>query len=102
MARTKGRKLSLVLNLANRIAVLERDRDRLTTVLSIYGQAFQYFANMETGGWFPTVSVGQTSRTARDGAAKSVLAYTPSTFPVPRLDYLYNTVVFREVDLAGA
>lgn len=83
------------------ILILKRDRDRIATILSMYGQAFQYFANNETDGLFPTVSVGQINRVDKLGQTNSVLTYPPSAFPAPNLELLYNTV-FRDMDISSA
>jgi hypothetical protein len=79
----------LIRKLSQRITILERDRDRLSTLVSLNRQVIQYMAD-QNPTLFPTVTVGTLNRYGKTGTLDSVLSKTPSNFNPPDLDRMFS------------
>jgi hypothetical protein len=76
-----------------RMKLLERDVDRLTTVLSNTRQLIQVMTNLGTGMSSIACATSTLTKTARDGTSKSVWSYPAADFRSQNLETLYNNVI---------
>lgn len=83
-----NKKRSALEKLSQRILILERDRDRLATVLSITRQALQNVAAASGYSSNLYIAVGTATRSSKDGATLNIHSSAAGLFPVRALEYM--------------
>jgi len=79
--------------LVQRIAILERDRDRIATLLSITRQIVQNVTALGTGLSSIACLTTSTTRTSKQGTSLSIYSNTAESFPIAKLETLMDNII---------